>query len=68
METVVIAYAQPRGEDKFIVGVYKTPEIAAEKIKKQGYGLTDSEAELLAILKYTVNRDINFKLEIWQVH
>lgn len=69
MKSVVIAFAIDHN-GKHIIGVADSNKSATALIKKSGYGwdLSQHELELLEILGYTTNREINFKLENWQVH
>jgi len=68
METVTIAYAVHKGEEKIILGVAKSIDGAVKLIKKSGYKIQEHEAALLALMNYTTNLEVNFKLETWQVH
>lgn len=68
MKTVTIAYALPQGEEKIILGIAETVDGAIKLIKKSGYQIQEHQAQLLALLNYTTNMEVNFKLETWQVH
>jgi hypothetical protein len=70
MKTVNLVYALIQHGEKILLGVANTAEGAVELVRRSGYGYQMSESELksLAILQYTVNRDVNFKIEMWQVH
>jgi hypothetical protein len=70
MKTVNLVYALIMHGDKILLGVAYTVEGAVDLIKKSGYGFDMSESDLksLAILRYTVNREVNFKIDTWQVH
>lgn len=69
MEKVTIVYVIDE-HGKNIIGVAGSIDKAITLIKKSGYGseLTEQQYALLAILSYTTNLKINFKLETWEVH
>ena len=70
MKTVALAYALIQHGDKILLGVANSVEGAVDLVKKSGFGfhMTESELSFLRILQYTVNREVNFKIETWQVH
>jgi hypothetical protein len=69
MKTVTLAYAIEHGQ-RTLIGVGESIDKAVDLIKKSGFGfhMTKEQLALLAILSYTVNLEVNFKLETWQVH
>lgn len=69
MKTVTLAYAIENGQ-RILIGVGESVDKAVDLIKKSGFGfhLEIYQLNLLAILGYTVNMEVNFKLETWQVH
>jgi hypothetical protein len=69
MKKVTIAYAIDE-HGKNIIGVAESVDKAVTLIKKSGYGfdLTEEQLAIFAILGYTTNLPINFKLETWEVH
>lgn len=69
MKTVTIAWAID-GNGKTIIGIAESVDNAIGLIKTTGYGydLTNDQLALLAILGYTNNLTVNFKIETWEVH
>lgn len=69
MKTVVLAYAFVDGI-KTLIGVNESIDKGVQMVKNSGfgYGLTESQLRLFAILHQTVNLEVNFKLETWQVN
>lgn len=70
MHTVNLVYALIQHGDKILLGVTNTVEGAVDLIKKSGYGfhLSEHELSVLRVLRYTINSEVNFKIETWQVN
>jgi hypothetical protein len=70
MEKVTLVFATDSINGKQMIGVAKTVDSAIKLIKKSGYAyaITDEQLAMLALLNYTTNLEINFKLETWEVH
>ena len=70
MKKVALAYALIQHGDKILLGIANTVEGAVDIIKKSGFGfhMNESELRLLALNKNSYNKEVNFKIEEWQVH
>lgn len=70
MKKVTLVYAIDKEHGKQMIGVADSIDAAITLIKTSGYGfdMTEEQFALLAILDYTTNLPVNFKLETWEVH
>ena len=70
MKKVTLIFSVDKEHGKQMIGVSETVDGAIKLLKKSGYGWDMGEQELaiFAILGYTTNREVNFKLETWEVN